>query len=383
MNDFNISLLVSEISGLHDYLQQKSIQQVNISLTIRNWMIGLYILEYEQNGSDKAVYGAGALKELAERLKSNGIKGLDDRALRSCRSFYQTYPQIWGTVSAKLQVSDNLSSEKRGTLFPILSSLAKIPDDISNSQSSDVQSFPPELLLSRLSFSHFIELMKQDDPLKRAFYEVQSIKNNWSVRQLIRAMNTMLFERTGLSTDKASVIAKAKDEVATLPADTVKNPYFLEFLGLEEKPEYSESDLEQAIIDHLQKFLIELGRGFCFEARQKRITFDNKHYKIDLVFYNRILKCHVLLDLKVGEFDHADAGQMNMYLNYFRKNEMTVGDNPPVGIVLCAYKNDALVEYATEGLAQEVFVSKYQIQLPSVVELKKLIEKDLQNKIEQ
>ena len=249
-------------------------------------------------------------------------------------------------------------------------------------QAVSEHSFPPELLLSRLSFSHFIELIKADTPLQRIFYEVQAIKNNWGVRELNRAMNTLLFERTGLSKNKEVVIAKAKDHLPTLPMDVVKNPYFLEFLGLEEKPEYSESDLEAAIITHLQKFLIELGRGFCFEHRQKRITFDNKHYKIDLVFYNRILKCHILLDLKVGAFDHADAGQMNVYLNYYRKNEMTDGDNPPVGIILCAHKNDALVEYATTGLPQEVFVSKYLIQLPSVEELKRLIESDLNNRIE-
>ena len=150
----------------------------------------------------------------------------------------------------------------------------------------------------------------------------------------------------------------------------------LEFLGLEEKSEYSETELEQAIITHLQRFLLELGRGFCFEARQKRITFDNKHYHIDLVFYHRIIKCHVLVDLKIGTFDHADAGQMNMYLNYFRKNEMLENDNPPVGIILCADKNNSLVEYATAGLAQEIFVRKYLVQLPSVEELRQLIEKD-------
>ena len=381
MNDFNISLLVSEISGLNNYLQQKAIQQVNISLTIRNWVVGLYIQEYEQNGSDRAVYGAGAIKELAERLKHKGIKGLDERALRSCRLFYQLYPQIWGTVSARLQLTDNPILAKQGTASAILQSLTEKLDGLSKNQVSSAKSFDPEILLTRLSFSHFIELLKQDNPLKRAFYEVQAIKNNWGVRDLNRAMSTLLFERTGLSSDKSAVLAKAKGEMTALPADTVKNPYFLEFLGLEEKTEYSESDLEQAIINHLQTFLVELGRGFCFEARQKRITFDNKHYKIDLVFYNRILKCHVLLDLKVGEFDHADAGQMNMYLNYYCKNEMTDGDNPPVGIILCASKNDSLVEYATAGLPQEVFVSKYLIQLPSVEELKQLIENDLKSEI--
>jgi predicted nuclease of restriction endonuclease-like (RecB) superfamily len=247
-----------------------------------------------------------------------------------------------------------------------------------NQTESEV-SFPPEVLLSRLSYSHFIELLNAETPLKRAFYEVQAIKNNWGIRELNRAMSTLLFERTGLSTNKEEVIAKTKDKIQNLPIDVVKNPYFLEFLGLEEKSEYSENDLEEAIINHLQKFLIELGRGFCFEARQKRITFNNKHYRIDLVFYNRILKCHVLLDLKVGEFDHADAGQMNVYLNYFRKNEMTDHDNPPVGIILCASKDNTLVEYATAGLSHEVFVSKYLVQLPTVEELKMLIVNDRKN----
>lgn len=189
-------------------------------------------------------------------------------------------------------------------------------------------------------------------------------------------METLLFERTGLSTDKAAVIAKAKDELPVLPGDVIRNPYVLEFLGLEQKPEFSESDLEQAIIDHLQKFLVEMGRGFCFEARQRRITFDNNHYYIDLVFYHRILKCHVLVDLKLGAFSHADAGQMNVYLNYYKDQEMTTGDNPPVGIILCAHKNDSLVKYATGGLPQEVFVGKYLVQLPSEEELKQLIQAD-------
>ena len=287
------------------------------------------------------------------------------------------------TLSEQSQNTNNQTITKSGTVSATLNFLTlsgKLETESIKATESEL-SFPPEVLLSRLSFSHFIELINADTPLKRAFYEVQSIKNNWSVRELNRAMSTLLFERTGLSTNKESVIAKAKDEIPALPVDVVKNPYFLEFLGLEEKPEYSENDLEEAIINHLQKFLIELGRGFCFEARQKRITFNNKHYRIDLVFYNRILKCHVLLDLKVGEFDHADAGQMNVYLNYFRKNEMTDGDNPPVGIILCASKDDALVEYATTGLPQEVFVSKYLVQLPSVDELKMLIESDLKDRI--
>lgn len=160
------------------------------------------------------------------------------------------------------------------------------------------------------------------------------------------------------------------------PQDIIRNPYVLEFLGLEEKPEYTENDLEQAIIGHLQKFLLEAGRGFCFEARQRRISFDNRHYRIDLVFYHRILKCHVLFDLKIGQFDHSDAGQMNLYLNYYRENEMMNGDNLPVGVILCAEKNQALVHYATGGLAQQIFVSKYLLNLPSEEELKQIVREE-------
>ena len=189
------------------------------------------------------------------------------------------------------------------------------------------------------------------------------------MRELQRAIETSLYERTGLSTNKLAVIEKIKDGSTLNPIDVIRNPYILEFLGLEEKAEFSENDLETAIINDLQSFLIELGRGFCFEARQKRITFDNKHYHIDLVFYHRILKCHVLIDLKIGTFDHADAGQMNMYLNYFTENEMTESDNPPIGIILCTQKNESLVHYATGNLPQQIFVSKYLINLPNEEEL--------------
>jgi predicted nuclease of restriction endonuclease-like (RecB) superfamily len=215
--------------------------------------------------------------------------------------------------------------------------------------------------------------------LKRTFYEIQAIKNNWTVAQLKRHIDSMLYERIGLSKNKKSMIAKLKDENLMQVDDYMKNPLILEFLELPEKCEYSESELEQAIIDHLQNFLIELGRGFCFEARQKRISFNNKHYKIDLVFYHRILRCHVLIDLKIGEFDHVDAGQMNMYLNYFKENEISEFDNPPVGIVLCSNKDDALVHYATGGLSQEIFVSRYLLQLPDENQLKQIVLDEMNN----
>ncbi|WP_202929083.1 PDDEXK nuclease domain-containing protein [Chitinophaga agri] len=232
----------------------------------------------------------------------------------------------------------------------------------------------------QLSFSHFIELLKIDAIFQREFYEIETIKNNWSVRDLQRAMNSMLYERTGLSTNKNAVLGEEAKKKNLKAENIFRNPYMLEFLGLEEKAIYTETDLEQAIINHLQSFLLELGRGFCFEARQRRITFDNTHYRIDLVFYHRILKCHVLLDLKIGEFTHADAGQMNVYLNYYKDNEMQEDDNPPVGIILCANKNENLVKYATSGLPQQMFVSKYLINLPSEDELRMIIE-DEQRKL--
>ena len=254
--------------------------------------------------------------------------------------------------------------------------IAKSTAENTNAPASD--KIPVEKLIDKLTYTHFIELMKIAEPLKRTFYELQTIQNNWNVQQLQRNMNSLLFERIGLSTDKIGVLAKLKNESIQQIPDIIKSPYLLEFLGIEEKAEYSENDLEQAIIDHLQKFLIEMGRGFCFEARQKRITFNNKHYRIDLVFYHRILKCHVLIDLKMGEFDHADAGQMNLYLNYFAENEMSEGDNPPVGIVLCSQKDNALVHYATGGLPQEVFVARYLLQLPTEEALKRIINEEME-----
>ena len=235
---------------------------------------------------------------------------------------------------------------------------------------------PPDLLLSRLTYTHFIELFRVEDPLQRLFYEVETIKNNWSVHELKRAIGTSLAFRTTMSTNKESIIAKIKNLKPVTNAEVIRNPYILEFLDLEEKPEYSESDLEQSLLTHLQQFLIELGTGFCFEARQKRITFNNRHYRVDLVFYHRVLKCHILIDLKLGEFDHADAGQMTVYLSYFKKNEMAEGDNPPIGIILCADKDDALVEYATTGIDDQLFVSKYLVKLPKPKILENFIKRE-------
>lgn len=241
----------------------------------------------------------------------------------------------------------------------------------------EIESLDAKLLLSNLSFSHFVELIKVDKPIKRLFYEVECIKGNWSVKELKRQIGSLLYERTGLSKNKKKLLAMVHQESSQLIFDDFRrDPYIFEFLGYKQKDILLESDLEKALTDDLQGFLLELGRGFCFEARQKRITINNEHYFIDLLFYNRILKCHVLIDLKTREFSHIDAGQMNFYLNYFKDNEMLEGDNPPVGIVLCSYKDAAVAKYATASIDNQLFVSKYMLELPSEEELQEFLKSE-------
>jgi predicted nuclease of restriction endonuclease-like (RecB) superfamily len=324
-------ILLTTLTNLHTRLSQQAARQTDQLMTLRNWLFGLYIVEFEQNGEDRAAYGNGLIKRLSADLQRSGMKGMADRTLRLYRQFYLKYPQIWQSLIAKSFVATNqdVIQTEVGKLVSgsnaliLQTAIAKSSDSATSLLELDINR-----LLDRLTFTHFVELLKVDNLLYRRFYEVEAIKNNWSVRELNRAVTTLLAERTGLSTDKATVIARVKDDKPVGLEDLIRNPYVLDFLGLAEKAAYSENEMETAIVDHLQDFLLELGRGFCFEARQKRITFDNRHYRIDLVFYHRVLKCHVLIDLKIGEFDHADAGQMNVYLNYYKDNELTEGDNP-------------------------------------------------------
>lgn len=229
----------------------------------------------------------------------------------------------------------------------------------------------------RFSWSHLQELIRLNDPWKRAFYESELLKSLWSQRQLQRQIESLLYERTGLSTDKKAIIERArKQEPQATVADMLRDPYILEFTGLADRPEYSEDELETALLDHVQKFLLELGRGFCFEARQFRMTEGRKHHRVDLLFYHRILRCHVLIDLKIRAFKPADAGQMNFYVNWCKANLMLRGDNPPVGILLCSDNDGAEVEFATAGMDQKLFVSRYLTALPSVEQLKAFLERD-------
>ena len=376
--------LVSNISHVHEILQGCAAKSINQFLTLRNWMFGYYIVEYEQNGEDRAKYGDNLIANVTQKVKH--IKGLTGNQLYVCRNFYLLYAHFLRTVSVILQSYDTGDDEILRTLSVklqhadldenmILQTVsAKLPEDISKdnvdnalqkieTENSDMR-LSPQLLLSRLSFSHFIELIRVEDDLQRLFYEVETIKNNWSVRELKRAIGTSLAFRTAMSTNKDAVIAKIKNLKPATNAEIIRNPFVVEFLDLNEKSEYSESDLEKQILTHLQEFLVELGTGFCFEARQKRITFDNEHYRIDLVFYHKILKCNVLIDLKIREYRYEDAGQMNLFLNYYKENEMSEGDNPPIGIILCSDKNDTLVRYSTAGMDDHLFVSKYLVKLP-------------------
>jgi predicted nuclease of restriction endonuclease-like (RecB) superfamily len=267
---------------------------------------------------------------------------------------------IQQTLSGKSQISQTLSGKFiEGQKSKTLSGKSGIQQTVS-------AEFEP-----MLSWSHYCELLKVEEPFPRSFYEQEAIQNNWSVRELKRQINSMLFERLALSKDIRAVMKMAKKgQIVEKPEDAIKDPYILEFLNLKEETSYTESQLEQALIDKLQYFLLELGKGFSFVARQKRITIANRHYYIDLVFYNRILKCFVLIDLKTGELDHADIGQMNFYLNYFKENEKTKDENDPIGLILCAKKDEIFAKYVLGGLSNKVFASKYKLALPSEKEIR-------------
>lgn len=377
----NIQIDISnQIESIHTYFHNYANRQVNYAYTLRNWLIGMYLFEVEQKGKDRAEYGENLYRNIAKDLKSKKIKGMSFTNLHLFKKFFLTYPSIIQLLPEQFLLSDNQNITIVQSLteqFNITQSL--IGKSGKKSKVTSIANENPSLFLSEISFTHIVEFLKFEEDLQRSFYEIQTIKNNWTVRQLQREINSMLYERTGLSSNKEILLDKLKNDTISNFSEIVKSPYILEFLNIPEKSSYSENDLETALINNLQEFLIELGNGFCFEARQKRISFNNKHYRIDLVFYHRILKCHILLDLKIGDFDHADAGQMNVYLNYYKENEMTANDNPPIGIILCSQKDNALVHYATGGLSQEIFVSKYMLQLPTEEELKNLIENDVKS----
>jgi predicted nuclease of restriction endonuclease-like (RecB) superfamily len=300
---------------------------VNTILVQTYWQIGRHIVEYEQGGAEKSEYGSELLDRLSKDLTAEFGKGFSRSNLFLIRQLYVTFPKI-------------------------------------------------QTLSGQLTWSHYVEILKAEDELERSFYIRQCERENWSVRELKRQMKSMLFHRIALSKDKQGVLEMAKKgEITDRPGDLIKDPYVFEFLGIPEQKRYSESELEQRLIDNLETFLLELGKGFAFIARQYRISIANRHFRVDLVFYHRILKCFVLIDLKRGEVEHGDIGQMNLYLNYFATEENVEDDNPPIGIVLGAYKDHILMEYATQHISNQLFVSKYQLYLPDKRQLTEALEK--------
>ncbi len=357
---FDFENLVELCRRTHEEAQHSAVRAIDSSLVVRNWLFGWYIVEYEQHGADRAEYGAALIKKLAAKL---AMRGCSSRSLALSSKFYRRYPDILQTASAKsMAVSqDETLSDNRATSALQLAD-PEMPGIVQTLSAELVKRFP-------LGWSHYVILLTIDNPEERRFYEIEAADNGWSVRELERQIASSLYERLALSRDKEEVCRLANEgQVVEKASDLIKNPLVLEFLELEEKPVYSESELETAIIDRLQHFLLELGKGFLFEARQKRFTFDNKHFRVDLVFYNRLLRCYVLIDLKRGELTHQDLGQMQMYVNYFDRYVKTDDELPTVGIVLCGRKNDAVVELTLPEEAN-IYASKYQLYLPSKQEL--------------
>jgi len=371
-------ILAKNIEGIQAALQQQAAHAVNLSLTARNWLMGCYIVEFEQNGEDRAQYGAKLLKRLEERLQT---KGLTERRFREFRRLYLVYPQlgkeVLNYVGAQTYAAIALPEEIRRTSSAESENTA-IRRLMSAELAQQTWQVPAEKLFYRIPLSHLTLLSKIEDPIKRAFYEIETIKGCWTYDELDRQISTLYYERSGLSKDKESLSKLVNQATNALaPKDVLHNPVSLEFLDLEQSEKTDETDLETAILDKLQDMLMELGNGFCFEKRQKRILIDGDYFKIDLVFYHRVLKCHFLVELKVDKFSHVYASQLNMYLNYYKHEVMVADDNPPIGLLLCTDYNETVVKYATGGLDPNIFVQKYHIKLPTEEELKAFIAKSI------
>lgn len=361
--------LLTLFQETHRELQNRAARSVDIALVVRNWLFGWYIVEFEQAGADRAeLYGKNLINRLSEELKGFGLKGVSPTSLKQCRAFYSAYKEISQAVSAPSS-DQNAGWQKIRQALSVESNLAVLnnPDILQTLSAELANQFT-------LGWSHYVTLLTITNVDERRFYELEARVNSWGAREMERQVAASLYERLVLSRDHAGIrVLSQTGLVIEKASDIVKNPYVLEFLDLEEKSAYSEHDLETAIIDKLEHFLLELGKGFLFEARQKRFTFENDHFYVDLVFYNRLLRCYVLIDLKRDKLTHQDLGQMQMYVNYFDRYVKTEDELPTIGIVLCHRKNDALVEL-TLPKDSNIFASKYQLYLPSKEELKKQLE---------
>lgn len=375
-NDFDG--LVAHIQQTQDVLQNNARLVINRHVTAKAWLTGYYIVEYEQKGADRAKYGEQLLKKLAEKLKDK--KTFSYRTLRLYRQFYLVYNRLGlpikkylcGNLSIGQSVIAKLKSSQNEGLIIWQSVIAKSSDVVGNEVWVD-----PQELFDKLSFTHLAAILPISDPLERAFYETMAIRGTWSVRELQRQIDSNYYFRSGWS-QKPEALAKlveGKAETDTLALD-IKSPFTFEFLGLQAKDVVEESDLETALITHLQDFILELGMGFCFEERQKKMLIDDRYFKADLVFYHRILKRHVIIELKANRLNYADAAQLHMYLAYYRKNIMQPDDNPPIGILLCSEVGQEMAEYSLLDLDESVFISKYQLNVPSKERMTEFLRKE-------
>lgn len=352
------SEVYDRIRAILDAARMQAVQTVNSIQVVAYWLIGREIIEGELQGARRAGYGQELITRLSERLTVGYGKGFTRSNIFMMRRFFELYPNL-----VDVKKVHAVRGQSANTPFGVVELLQAAIQPTGASHS-------PGHLSPFLSWTHYRLLCRVEQVEARAFYEIECVANHWSTRELERQISSLLYERLTMSRDKRAVrrLAKKGHEVAT-PADIVKDPVFLEFLGLPESPSLRESDLEQAIITHLTSFLLELGKGFTFVARQQRITLDGEHYFIDLVFYNVLLRCYVLVELKVGKLTHQDLGQVQMYLHYYERELMNPGDNPPIGILLCAEKNDAVVRYTLPKGQKRIFASKYRLVLPSEQEL--------------
>ena len=380
MLELNFENLSETLLNLNKVFEDGTAKAINRNITARNWLVGYYIVNYEQNGKDRAEYGEKIIRKLADRLNK---KSLSYRNLQLYKQFYLEFKVLESPI--KTYILDEFKSEETLISNANLNLIEEKSDskDSANSvctiQDNKEIHIPAELLFKNISYSHFTLIMGVENPLARTFYEIETIKGVWTVRELKRQIDTNYFERSAISTnpEKMSLAVQSKTQKMNLQ-DVIKTPYVYEFLGLKNSEVIDETDLENALMNHLEEFLLELGTGFCFEARQKRIVVDDDYFFCDLIFYHRILKCHVLIDLKSSKIKYDDIAQMNLYLSYYKKNVMQKDDNPPGGILMCTEAGKELVEYASNGIDEKLFVQKYKLNLPESEKLTEWLKSEVE-----
>ena len=365
--------LYSRITAILESARAGISRTVNTTQVIANWLVGREIVEEEQQGQRRAAYGKKEIEKLSKKLQAKFGEGYSVQNLSYMRQFYLTYPVL-------LAASPILHAARGKSLI----TAARLQDEISHAVSGistevSGSALNPGKLNPNLSWTHYRTLLRVEKPEARAFYEIEAITNNWAARELERQINSLLYERLALSKDKKGLMElSTKGQEVQKPADAIKDPLVMEFLGIPTSHRLIETQLEQALISNLQSFLLELGKGFAFVSRQERITLDGDHFYIDLVFYHTVLKCYVLIDLKVGKLTHQDLGQLQFYVNYFDHERLSEGDHPTIGLILCTDKNDAVVQYTLgKGQNERLFASRYKLHLPTEAELRAEIKREL------